>query len=180
MPSPRPLANPADLFFAIGDTLLELIPEITVGNYDEFDKPVGDATVLIEFERTMPATRGHDGRYAHDLAITLHAVVARWRRWAPLEAVNLATVIERIVDDNRWSLPPGQCEPPDPETLHSAPSIFQTGERGYEAWGVHFRQTIYLGESWAEEDPVTTAPGGLAYAWQVDIDDPDNYHPLHE
>ena len=130
MPSPRPLANPADLFFAIGDTLLELIPEVTVGNYDEFDKPVGDATVLIEFERTMPATRGTDGRYAHDLAITLHAVVARWRRWAPLEAVNLATVIERIVDDNRWSLPPGQCEPPDPETgLLPIPTDLHVGNK---------------------------------------------------
>lgn len=178
MPLSRLLNNPSDLFFAIGDDLIEKIPEISVGNYDEFDEPIGDAMVLIEFERTMPAIRGRDGRYAHSFAVTLHAVVGRWRRWAPLEATNLAAIIERIADNNRWALPPDQVDPP--EDMHSSPSIFKSGERGYEAWGVNFRQTIYLGESWAIEDPITTAPAGIAYAWQVDIDDPANYQTLSE
>lgn len=180
MPLSRPLNNPSDLFFAIGDALLAQIPEIRVGNYDEFDEPVGDAMVLIEFERTQPAVRGRDGRYAYNFTVTLHAVVGRWRRWAPLEATNLAAIIERLTADNRWSLPSNQVDPPEPDSLHSGPSIFKAGERGYEAWGVNFRQTIYLGESWASEDPVTTAPPGVAYAWQVDIDDPANYQPLSE
>ncbi|MEC8917765.1 MAG: hypothetical protein VX796_09115 [Pseudomonadota bacterium] len=180
MPSTRPLAAPSDLFFAIGDALLAEIPEIAVGNYDEFDTPERDATVLIEFERTRPATRGNDGRYAHDFTITLHAVVGRWRRWAPLEAVNLATAVERVVDSNRWGLPSNQCDPPDPETMHNSPSIFQTGKHGYEAWGVTFNQTIYLGESWAPEDPVTVAAPLVAHAWQVDTSDPGNYQPLTE
>ena len=173
MPS---LDAPSDLFFAIGDALLAAIPGIDIGNYDEFDECVSDATVLIEFEHTAPAVRDNSGRYAHEFHITLHAVVGRWRQYAVLEAVNLASLIERAVDTNCWRLPGDRIELP--RDLRAAPSIFKKGRDGFEAWGVSFSQTIYLGPSLLDEDPVTVAGPHIANAWEVDADNPATYDAL--
>lgn len=171
------LDNPSDLFFAIGEAIMASVPAVDVGNYDEFDDSLKDASVLIEFERAMPAIRDNSGRYAHRYAITLHCVVGRWRRWAPLEAINLASVVERIADANGWGLPGHQIDMP--EDLHTSPSIFKNGAQGYEAWGVSFNQTIYLGESLLPDDPIVSGVM-IANQWQVDIDDPGQYTPLNE
>lgn len=177
MPS-RPLDKVSDLFFAIGDAILAADIGVNVGNYDDFAGLVGDATVLIELEGTAPADRANDGRLGHQITVTLHGVVAKWREHAALEAANLATLLERLATDNRWGLPGRQCSLP--RDLRSGPSMFQTGAEGYDAWAASFTQTIYLGHE-LEEDPTITAMPLAAFSWQVtSLDDPAQYRPLED
>lgn len=172
------LNNPSDLFFAIGDAILAAGLGVSVGNYDDFSGEVSDATVLIEIEGTGPALRGNDGRHGHQVSVTLHAVVARWRKHSTLEAVNLATCLERLVKDNRWGLPGVQCGVP--EDQHSAPSMFQVGDGGYNAWGTRFTQWISLGKPFMDDPEVKGLPL-VAYAWEVtSLDDPAQYKPIGE
>lgn len=179
--SSRVLNNVSDLFFAIGDAIHSAGFGVSVSNYDEFGGEIGDAEVLIELERTGPAVKLADGRYVHTVSVTLHGVVARWRKYASLEAMNLATALERLVDLNRWGLPGRQCDLP--EGMHCGPSIFQQGKGGYEAWGCSFTQRLAIGPDLTPEDPVI---GGLpSVAWKVrdegdqtDLDDPDQFKKL--
>lgn len=171
----KPLDQVSDLFFAIGDAVHAAGLGVDVANYDDWDGSSGHATVLIEFERTVPSTRQNDGRYAHDLTVTLHAVVGRFRKHAALEAVNLATCLERLADNNRWGFRGRNCEPP--RELHSGPSIFQGGTDGYDAWGCTFKQIVTPGEPPAEV--VLSSAPLVAFSWQVDdLDRVDNYHQL--
>lgn len=175
----RPLNNVSDLFFAIGDAIAAAGLGVDVGNYDEFDGTVRDAMVLIELERTSPAVKNNDGRHVHEVTVTLHAVVARYRKFANLEAVNLATLLERLADNNRWGFHGRQCQ--YPSDMHSGPSIFQRGRDGYEAWGCTFRQSLAPGPDKLPEDPVMGSPGmpWVAETWKVDdIDDPAKYERL--
>lgn len=177
--SSRVLNKPSDLFFAIGDAILAADIGVQVGNYDDFDGKVTDATVLIEFERTAPAGRTNDGRKAHVVTVTLHAVVARWREHSTLEATNLAGVLADLAKDNRWGLPGLQCGVP--KDIYTSPSMFQGGESGYDAWGATFTQVIGIGPSLLEDPalgPGDNAPF-VAYAWEVEsVDDPGQYNRL--
>ena len=168
------MQQPSDFYDAIRGTLeSRLSDDVAVESYADFGEvEVVDAMVLIEFEKSEPATRGHDGRYCHQYDITLHAVVGRQRQRAELEAINLAAAIERVADENLWGLPYQQVD--RPENISSAPSIFKTGSDGYEAWGVSFRQRIYLGASLLDDDPV------VREVWMVttppaDADDESQY-----
>lgn len=177
----RPMNVVSDLFFAIGDAIDAAGLGVDVANYDEFDGTVGDACVLIEFERTSPGERQNDGRYVHVMNITLHAVVGRFRKYHALEAVNLATALERLADLNRWGFSGRQCDLP--EDMHSGPSIFQKGSDGYDSWCVSFRQGIAPGPAKTPEDPVIN--GAPLVAWRVtdeglpvDFSDLASYAPL--
>lgn len=159
----RPMNSVSDLFFAIGDAIHAAGLGVDVANYDEFDGKVGDACVLIEFERTSPGIRQNDGRYVHVMNVTLHAVVGRYRKYPALEAVNLATTLERLVDLNRWGFSGRQCD--IPKDAHSGPSIFQKGSDGYDSWCVSFRQGLAPGPARTPEDPVISGPPLVA--WRV-------------
>jgi hypothetical protein len=169
--------QPSDLYDAIATTLaVRLADGVTISGYAEFGETlVSDAMVLIEFEQTSPATRSHDGRYCHQYDITLHAVVGRQRKRAALESINLAASIERVTDGNLWELPSQQID--RPENLRSGPSLFQVGSDGYEAWGVSFRQRIYLGPSLLDDDPVVREVW-MSIGSQVDADSNDSYEKI--
>ena len=161
------LNNVSDLFFAIGDAIHAAGLGVVVSNYDDFSGEVGDAEVLIEIERTSPGIKQNDGRHVHNVSVTLQAVVARWRKFPSLEAMNLATVLARLADSNRWKLPGRQCNLPD--SIRCCPSIFQKGRDGYEAWCCSFTQGLAIGPDRTPEDPVI---GSLpSVAWRV-ADDP--------
>lgn len=162
--SSRVLDKPSDLFFAIGDAILAADLGVDVGNYDDFSGVVGDATVLIEIERNGSGNRANDGRAAHDLTISLHGVVARWRAHSPLEAVNLASLLKDLATDNRWGLPGLQCD--IPRNVEAVPSMFSTGESGYNAWAATFTQTVYIGQPLLDEPVITTS----GRAWEVVAD----------
>lgn len=164
--SSRPLNQVSDLFFAIGDAIHAAGLGVNVSNYDDFDGLVGDAEVLIEFERTSPETISNDGRPVHRVTVTLHAVISRSRTFSSLEATNLATALERLATHNRWGLPGRQCD--YPEELRSGPSIFQRGADGYDAWGCTFKQKLSIGPDRSPADPVLGGTPQLIQAWRVE------------
>lgn len=175
MPSKRPLNQVSDLFFAIGETIHAAGLGVDVANYESWDGTVTDAAVLIEIERTSPAVKQADGRYTHEVTVSLHAVVAGWRKFSALEAANLATCLERLADCNRWGFHGHNCD--HPKGLSSSPSMFQRGGEGYDAWAANFRQLLTPGEP-PVEVRINTAPL-VAYSWRVDdMDNPDNYELL--
>jgi len=177
--SSRRLDRLSDLFFAVGDAILAQGWGLKVGNYNDFnfEQEVGDGTILIELEGSRQVVRSAEGRKGHRVRVTLHAVVGRWRENANLEAGNLAAELQNLADDNRWGLPGRQCLPP--EEITTGPSMYSEGKGGYEAWAASFWQTIYLGPSLLEEDPVITGMPLFARTWEVsNIDDPTQYTPL--
>lgn len=171
----KALNQVSDLFFAIGDAIHAAGLGVDVVNYDEWDGTVRHAAVLIEIERTTPGERQNDGRYTHAVTVSLHAVVARYRKHAALEAINLATCLERLTDNNRWGFHGSNCEMPS--EARSGPSMFQRGADGYDAWAATFKQIVTPGER-PTEILINTAPL-VAFSWQVDdLDNPENYHQL--
>uniref|UniRef100_A0A6M3KPG7 Tail protein n=1 Tax=viral metagenome TaxID=1070528 RepID=A0A6M3KPG7_9ZZZZ len=167
------MRNPSDLYDAIAARLQQEINGITTGGYESFgDELVGDAVVLIEFERSESAGRDNAGRIGHRLDITLHCVVGRHRHRTELEAVNLAAAVERLAHDCSWGLPREQID--WPKNIRSAPSMFKKGPGGFEAWGVSFSQTIYLGSRLMTGD---TPVGAIWYAVTppADANDPAQY-----
>lgn len=175
MSSRRPLNQVSDLFFAIGDTIHAAQLGVDVANYDEWDGKVGDAVVLIELERTSPAARQQDGRQSHSVKVTLHAVVAGWRKFSALEAANLATVLERLADANRWGFHGRNCDLPT--GLNSGPSMFQRGGEGYNAWAASFDQVLTPGEP--RDEPVyPSAALQLLASWRVDDGEATEPAPL--
>lgn len=161
----KPLNQVSDLFFAIGDAIHAAGLGVDVANYDDFDGTVRHATVLIELERTTPAVKQNDGRYVHAVTVTLHGVVGRWRKHAALEAVNLATCLERLADSNRWGFQGRFCGLP--EDMRSGPSMFQRGSDGYDAWAVTFRQSLAIGTDRALPE-FGEAPSATAEVWQIE------------
>lgn len=165
MSSKRPLNQVSDLFFAIGDAIHAAQIGVDVANYDEWDGKVRDAVVLIEIERTAPALRQSDGRQSHAVKVTLHAVVAGWRKFSALEATNLATLLERLANSNRWGFHGLNCD--IPQGLHSGPSMFQRGGEGYNAWAATFDQVVTPGAP-GYETIYPSASLQMLASWRID------------
>lgn len=171
------LNQPSDFYDAIADELARrLAAGVAVKSYGDFSPAEAiDATVLIEFGEIAPAPRSHDGRTGHQCEITLHAVMGRQRQRAELDAINLAAALQQVVNENLWQLPYRQVD--TPRDIQADPSLFKAGAEGYEAWGVRFRQCIYLGPSLLEDDPVVRDVW-LAVTPPADVDDPDQYDEI--
>lgn len=175
--SSRRLDRLSDLYFAMGESIIARDLGISVGNYNEFTgEALEDATVLIEIEGTRRGTRSNEGRSGRLVRVTLHAVVAKWRENANLEAVNLADVLQDIVEENRWGLPGRQCD--IPKEITTGPSMYSEGKNGYEAWCCSFQQMVYLGDV-LFEDPAVVGMPMVARSWEVpSVDDPASYQKL--
>lgn len=168
------IEKPSQLPVAIEDALTRAFPQLQVGNHQDF-AGAGDHTgVLISMERNGPGGRSPEGRKAHVLSVSLKATVASGA--APFDACDLASQLMDLALDNRWGLPPDQCDLPT--SIVAAPSGFSSAETDYDTWVVSFTQTLYLGPSLLQ-DPTGTPL--FARTWEVsDIDDPDQYRPLQE
>lgn len=168
------LEKPSQLPMAIGDALKRAFPHLRVGNHLGFPD-TGDKTgILISVERNGPGVRSLAGRKAHALSVSLKAMVASGA--APFDACDLASQLMDLALDNRWGLPPDQCDLPT--AIVAAPSVLTGAQTDYDTWTVSFSQNLYLGPSLLE-DP--TGKPLFARTWEVsNIDDPDQYRPLQE
>lgn len=159
---------------AIGAALKSAFPQLRVGSYQDFSGAEDKTGVLISVERNGPGVRSLEGRKAHALLVSLRATVASGS--VPFEACDLASQLMDLALDNRWGLPPDQCDLP--AAVVAAPSGLSSAETDYDTWSVSFTQTLYLGPSLLQ-DPTGTPL--FARTWEVsDIDDPDQYRPLQE
>jgi hypothetical protein len=168
------IEKPSQLPVAIGGALKSAFPQLHVGNHHDFTG-AGDKTgVLISMERNGPDVRSLEGRKAHVLVVSLKITVASGA--AAFDACDLASQLMDLALDNRWGLPPNQCDLPT--AIVAAPYVPTGAETDYDTWTVSFSQTLYLGPSLLE-DP--TGKPLFARTWEVsDINDPDQYRPLQE
>lgn len=168
------IEKPSQLPAAIGEVLKSAFPQLRVGNHQDFVGVEDKTGVLISVERNGPGVRSLAGRKAHALSVSLKAMVASGS--APFDACDLASQLMDLVLDNRWGLPPDQCDLPT--SIVASPSGLTSAETDYDTWTVSFSQTLYLGPSLLE-DP--TGKPLFARTWEVsNIDDPDQYRPLQE
>lgn len=168
------IEKPSQLPMAIADALKSAFPQLRVGNHQDFSGSGDKAGILISVERNGPGVRSLAGRKAHALSVSLRATVASGA--APFDACDLASQLMDLALDNRWGLPPDQCDVPS--TIVAAPSALTSAETDYDTWTVSFSQTLYLGPSLLE-DP--TGRPLFACTWEVsNIGDPDQYRPLQE
>jgi hypothetical protein len=168
------LEKPYPLPMAIGDALKRAFPQLRVGNPQDFPGPGGESGILINVERNGPDVRSFAGRKTHVLSISLKVMVAGGA--TPFDACELASQMMDLALDNRWGIPPDQCELP--AAVVAAPLALTRLETGYDTWTVSFTQTLYLGPSLLE-DP--TGKPLFARAWEASsINDLDQYRPRRE
>lgn len=168
------IQKPSQLPMAIGDALKSAFPQLRVGNHQEFQDAVDKTGVLITVESNGPGFRSLEGRKAHVLSISLKAIVGGGA--AAFDACDLASQLMDLAVDNRWGLPPQQCDLPS--AIIAVRSMQASAEMSYDTWVVSFNQTLYLGPPLLE-DPTGTPL--FACTWDAsDINDPDQYKPLAE
>ncbi|MEO6679958.1 MAG: hypothetical protein ABIO21_21665 [Pseudomonas sp.] len=169
---PAIIEQPSQLLIAITEALRMAIPGVRVGSHQDFDSTDGSTWVLIEIDHDAPGNRANNGRIAHVLTLSLQVVLPT----PGPEACDLASELKNLITDNRWKLPPDQCDLP--QNIDGLPSTSLSGTREYNAWTVSFTQTLYLGPLLLE-DP--TGIPKFARTWEVsNIDDPDQYTALED
>jgi len=137
------LEKPSQLPVAIGDALKSAFPQLRVGNHHDFSDTGDKNGILISVERNGPGVRSLAGRKAHVLSVSLRAMVASGSE--PFDACDLASQLMDLALDNRWGLPPEQCDLPT--AIVAAPSVLNGAETDYDTWFVSFTQNFYLGRS---------------------------------
>ena len=152
------LEKPSQLPVAIGDALKRAFPQLRVGNHHDFSD-TGDKTgILISVGRNGPGVRSLAGRKAHVLSVSLKATVVSGS--TPFDACDLASQLMDLALDNRWGLPPDQCDLPT--AIVAAPSVLTSAETDYDTWIVSFTQNFYLGLSLLK-DPAGRPPSTDLY-----------------
>ena len=168
------IEKPSQLPQAIGAALHAALPGLKVGSHQDFQGDAEKNGVMVTVEGNGPGIRSREGRKAHVLAISLRAMVAPGA--LAFDACDLASQLMDLVLDNRWDLPPAQCDLP--ANIVAAPALRTSVETDYDTWTVSFTQTLYLGPALLD-DP--TGQPLFACTWDVsDIDDPAQYKPLAE
>lgn len=152
------LEKPSQLPVAIGEVLKRAFPQLRVGNHHDLSD-TGDKTgILISVERNGPGVRSLAGRKAHALSVSLKAMVASGS--APFDACDVAIQLMDLALDNRWGLPPDQCDLPT--AIVAAPSVLTSAETDYDTWIVSFTQNLYLALSLLK-DPAGMPPSTDLY-----------------
>ena len=168
------IEKPSQLPQAIGAALHAALPGLKVGSHQDFQGDAEKNGVMVTVEGNGPGIRSREGRKAHVLAISLRAMVAPGA--LAFDACDLASQLMDLVLDNRWNLPPAQCDLP--ANIVAAPALRTSVETDYDTWTVSFTQTLYLGPTLLDD---STGQPLFACTWDVsDIDDPAQYKPLAE
>jgi hypothetical protein len=137
------LEKPSQLPVAIGDALKSAFPQLHVGNHQDFSGAEDKPGVQISMACSGPCVRSQQGRKAHALSVSLRAIVVSGL--APFGACDLASQLMDLAVDNRWGLPPDQCELP--RSIVAAPFLLTGAEKDCDIWTVSFTQTLHLGAS---------------------------------
>ena len=168
------IEKPSQLPQAIGAALHAALPGLKVGSHQDFQGDAEKNGVMVTVEGNGPGIRSREGRKAHVLAISLRAMVAPGA--LAFDACDLASQLMDLVLDNRWNLPPAQCDLP--ANIVAAPALRTSVETDYDTWTVSFTQTLYLGPTLLDD---STGQPLFACTWDVsNIDDPAQYKPLAE
>jgi hypothetical protein len=98
-------------------------------------------TVGFRVDQTAPA-RGN--MLWVNVEFHAHCMMSRAQGNVAVEIGNMAALIMKIINKNKWGL--SNIQPP--VQLHAMPGKFQTGPGGFESWVVTWHQTIAIGDTW--------------------------------
>lgn len=184
------ITTPSQYHDALVERLrVNLFDGLAIESYEEWGKvEIKCPTILIQWEDGHPGQRQKDGRYAHQFMLTAHCIIPKGVPRALLQALDLATEVERLLERRALFKEPA-AEPGQPDVLLvksdqvGMPEIQVNGDTswllgidGVESRGVQWLQPLFLGRSAFSGSEVR---GGIAFA--MNPDDPDNpnyYRPL--
>ncbi len=124
------------------------LPMANVYTYDlaaipkEFTGPV----ILLESVnfRVDDKKSGHGNMLWIDVEFNAHCMMTRAQSNVAVEVQNLAALVLKIVNKNKWGLANIQL----PNSLEAMPGKFTTGPGGFDSWVASWNQTIAIGDTW--------------------------------
>lgn len=136
----------------------KLVDGLAIEAYDEYGKvELKEPTILIQWEDGHPGQRQNDGRYNHQFMLTAHCVIPKGLPNAVLQALDLATEVERLLERRALFKAPdghgGQVllvssdQVGMPQIQVNGDTSFLLGLDGVESRGVQWLQPLYLGRS---------------------------------
>lgn len=184
------ITTPSQYHTALVERLrANLVEGLAIESYDEWGKiEIKCPTILIQWEDGHPGQRQKDGRYNHQFMLTAHCIIPKGQPNALLQALDLATEVERLLERRALFKEPA-AEPGQPDVLLvksdqvGMPEIQVNGDTswllgidGVESRGVQWLQPLFLGRSAFSGSEVR---GGIAFAMNPDDpDNPNSYRPL--
>jgi len=165
----------------------KLVDGLAIESYDEYGKvDLKEPTILIQWEDGHPGQRQNDGRYNHQFMITAHCVIPKGLPNAVLQALDLATEVERLLErrvlfkvadgNGGETLLVSSDQVGMPQIQVNGDTSFLLGIDGVEARGVQWLQPLYLGRSLNGD--VEIREGFSVAVNPLDPDDKSEYHPL--
>jgi len=182
------ITTPSEYHRALVERLrAKLCDGLAIESYDEFGKvDITEPSVLIQWEDAHPGQRQNDGRYNHQFMLTAHCIIPKGLPNALLQALDLATEVERLLERRALFREPdgngGQVllvssdQVGMPQIQVNGDTSFLLGIDGVESRGVQWLQPLYLGRSL--NDPVEIREGFSLAINPINPDDKGEYHPL--
>ncbi len=186
--------QPSDYLEAIKTTLGNLIiwkddqeqeHSFQVEDYAEFGRiNINRRTLFIELSKAKGTNTYPDGRVYEDMDVAIHAVFPNSVDYAAKQANNCSFDIRDLVvldvgpkvdRSPRWSWGLDSDSTEKPQNVDRMPSIYATGNKGYEGWCVTFVQRVIYGEPDAEEE----SRESIYIATNDSVDNPDDYEELN-
>ena len=183
------ITTPSQYHTALVERLrANLVEGLAIESYDEWGKvEITGPTILIQWEDGHPGERQKDGRYNHQFMLTAHCIIPKGQPNALLQALDLATEVERLLERRALFKEPA-AEPGKPDVLLvksdqvGMPEIQVNGDTswllgidGVESRGVQWLQPLFLGPSQFVEPEVR---GGVAFAMNPDDQNSPSFRPL--
>lgn len=154
------ITTPSQYHAALVERLrANLVDGLAIESYEEYGKTeITVPTILIQWEDGHPGQRQNDGRYNHSFMLTAHCIIPKGYPNAVLQALDLATEVERLLERRAlFKLPAGEgigqtlmVKPEQvgmPKIQVNGDTSFLLGLDGVEARGVQWLQPLFLGPS---------------------------------
>ena len=169
------ITTPSQYHTALVERLrANLVDGLAIEAYDEWGKvEITAPTILLQWEDEHPGQRQNDGRYNHQFMITAHCVIPKAIQNAYLQALDLASEVERLLERRTlFKAPADKPGLPDVLLVHAEqvgmPQIQVNGDTswllgidGVESRGVQWLQPLYLGRSL---NAPTEVRGGISHS----------------
>lgn len=130
------------------------LPMVHVETYDLTALPeaIQGAGILLETVgfRVDEKAKGHGDILWLDTEFHAHCFMTRAQPNVTVEVKNLAALVLKVVNKNRW----GQANIQLPNSLDAMPSKFKLGKGGFESWVATWRQTVAVGDTWQSKSLV--------------------------
>lgn len=155
------------------------LPMANVYTYDlsAIPKSFTGPVILLESVqfRVDDEQRGHGDMLWLKVEFNAHCIMTRAQENVAVEVQNLAALVLKIVNKNKWGLSNIQ----HPNSLDAMPGKFTTEPGGFDSWVVSWNQTVAIGNTWSNK---SFAPDSifLSESPNVGQDNQPDYEELND